>query len=182
MGPIADPFADLSLSNEQAIMHVQKHLNVIEKLFNMWRIKANPEKKTYNFWQEKKKNWQKIFYKFRKRKHIKSKSNQIFRYHIRPTSKILSPGQSSQKKITINVRTPLSTMNKYSAQCPALKLLLYKQLIRPIMSYATPVWRNTYKTHIKNLQTIQNKSLRLVVNNNDKNEAIHKDLNIPTIL
>ena len=38
-------------------------------------------------------------------------------------------------------------------------ITLYKSLIRPIMSYACPVWGHAAKTHIKKLQIIQNKIL-----------------------
>ena len=38
-------------------------------------------------------------------------------------------------------------------------LTLYKSLIRPMMTYVCPVWGYAAKTHIKNLQVIQNKIL-----------------------
>jgi hypothetical protein len=41
-------------------------------------------------------------------------------------------------------------------------LLLYKQLIRPMMDYACPAWRAAARTHIWRLQVLQSKCLRLV--------------------
>lgn len=53
----------------------------------------------------------------------------------------------------INRRSKLSTTNK---------LLLYKTIFRPILSYACPVWKNCATTHKKKLQIIQNKCLKLI--------------------
>jgi len=36
-------------------------------------------------------------------------------------------------------------------------VLLYKQLIRPMMDYACPVWRSVARSHIRRLQVLQSK-------------------------
>jgi len=41
------------------------------------------------------------------------------------------------------------------------KLLLYKVVLRPIFLYGSPVWGNCAKTHIKKLQIIQNRYLKM---------------------
>ena len=41
---------------------------------------------------------------------------------------------------------------------------MYKTLLRPIITYACPVWRQAAKIHIKKLQIFQNKVLRLITN------------------
>jgi hypothetical protein len=43
-------------------------------------------------------------------------------------------------------------------------VLLYKQLIRQMMDYAYPVWRSAACTHIKKLQVLQTKCLRIANN------------------
>ena len=43
-------------------------------------------------------------------------------------------------------------------------VLLYKQLIRPMMDYACPVWRSTARSHIRKLQVLQSKCLRIATN------------------
>jgi hypothetical protein len=40
-------------------------------------------------------------------------------------------------------------------------VLLYKQFIRPIMDYACPAWRSPARTHVRRLQVLQSKCLRL---------------------
>ena len=49
---------------------------------------------------------------------------------------------------------------------------LYKLLIRPILTYATPVWSNTSSTNYLHLQTLQSKCLR-VIGNYPKRTPIH---------
>ena len=44
------------------------------------------------------------------------------------------------------------------------KLILYKLLIRPILTYAAPVWSNTSNSNYRHLQTLQSKCLRVIGN------------------
>lgn len=44
------------------------------------------------------------------------------------------------------------------------KNLLYKMVVRPTLTYASPIWSQAAKTHIKSLQVIQNKCLKLINN------------------
>ena len=60
-------------------------------------------------------------------------------------------------------------------------VLLYKQLILPKMDYACPAWRSAAHFHVRRLQVLQSKCLRLAsgapwyVNN----RQIHRDLGVP---
>ena len=40
-------------------------------------------------------------------------------------------------------------------------VLLYKQLICPRMNYACPAWRSSARSHVRRLQLLQSKCLRL---------------------
>jgi len=55
--------------------------------------------------------------------------------------------------------------------------LLYKQLIRPIMDYACPAWRSAARSHVRRLQVLQSKCLRLatVAPWYVSNRQIHED-------
>ena len=59
-------------------------------------------------------------------------------------------------------------------------VLLYKQLIRPMMDYACPAWRWAARTHVRRLQVIQSKCLRLVTGAPWylSNRQIHEDLGV----
>ena len=61
------------------------------------------------------------------------------------------------------------------------KITLYRSYIRPILTYACPVFSNSAKTHIAKLQVTQNKCLRMVLNAPyiTKITELHEKSNIP---
>jgi len=60
-------------------------------------------------------------------------------------------------------------------------VLLYKQLIRPMKDYACPAWRSAARTHVRRLQVLQSKCLRLAAGAPSyvSNRQIHEDLGVP---
>ena len=60
-------------------------------------------------------------------------------------------------------------------------VLLYKQLIRPMMDYACTAWRSDARTHVRRLQVLQSKCLRLATGAPwyVSNRQIHVDLGVP---
>ena len=60
-------------------------------------------------------------------------------------------------------------------------VLLYKQFIRPIMDYACPAWRSAARTHVRRLQVLQSKCLRLATGAPLYviNRQIHENLGVP---
>ncbi|GBN67053.1 hypothetical protein AVEN_121719-1 [Araneus ventricosus] len=75
-------------------------------------------------------------------------------------------------------------MGKNSKLSLRNKLLLYKTLMRPIMSYASPVWGAAAKTHINKLETAQNKIARQItqVPWYVRNKQIQKELKLTPLL
>jgi len=72
----------------------------------------------------------------------------------------------------LNSRIDLSIMNG---------VLLYKQLISPLMDYACPACRSAARNHFRRLQVLQSKCLRLVkcAPWYLSNRQIHDDLCVP---
>jgi hypothetical protein len=60
-------------------------------------------------------------------------------------------------------------------------VLLYKQLIRPMMNYACPAWRFAARTHVRRLQVLQSRCLRLATGAPwyVSSRQIHEDLGVP---
>jgi hypothetical protein len=60
-------------------------------------------------------------------------------------------------------------------------VLLYKQLIHPMMDYACPAWRSVAGSHVRRLQVLQSKCLRLITGAPwyVSNRQIHEDLGVP---
>jgi hypothetical protein len=57
-------------------------------------------------------------------------------------------------------------------------VLLYKQLIRPMMDYASPIWRCASRSYLEQLQALQSKCLRIATGAPFyiSNRQIHGDL------
>ena len=60
-------------------------------------------------------------------------------------------------------------------------VLLYKQLIHPMMEYACPAWRSAARIHVRRLQVLQSKRLRLATCAPwyFSSSQIHEDLGVP---
>jgi len=60
-------------------------------------------------------------------------------------------------------------------------VLLYKQLIHPMLDYACTAWRSAARTHVRRLQVLQSKCLRLATCAPlyVSNRQIHEDLGVP---
>ena len=60
-------------------------------------------------------------------------------------------------------------------------MLLYKQLIRHMMDYACLAWRSAARTHVRRLQVLQSKCIRLATGAPwyVSNRQIHEDLGVP---
>jgi hypothetical protein len=60
-------------------------------------------------------------------------------------------------------------------------VLLYKQLIRPMMDYAYPILKSAARSPVRKLQVLQSNCLRIAINAPwyVSNRQIHEDLGIP---
>jgi len=77
----------------------------------------------------------------------------------------------------------VTSVNIYQQKRVTFKLTLHKLLIRPILTYATPVWSNASNTNYRHLQTLQSKCLRVIGNYPKRNPIhfLHSSLNIEPI-
>ena len=72
----------------------------------------------------------------------------------------------------LNSKSDLSLRNGF---------LLYKQLIQSLMDYACPAWRSAARSHVRRLQVLQSKCLRLATGAPwyVSNRQIHEGLGVP---
>ncbi|MGL5056694.1 MAG: RNA-directed DNA polymerase, partial [Fusobacteriaceae bacterium] len=63
------------------------------------------------------------------------------------------------------------------------KLLIYKLAIRPVFTYGCPAFQGIAKTHIRQLQILQNKFLRIILNKTrfERIADLHEEAKIPRI-
>ena len=62
-------------------------------------------------------------------------------------------------------------------------MMLYRQLIRPMMDYACPVWRHAADSHLQRRQHVQSNCLRIIAGApwHVSNLQLHEDLEVPYI-
>lgn len=83
-----------------------------------------------------------------------------------------------REKFFVSLKTIYPIFNRKSKLNKNNKNLLYKSCLRPVLTYACPVWSNTCETNLKKLQILQNIGLRIVGNypRYTKINDIHKNL------
>ena len=85
-----------------------------------------------------------------------------------------------RKKTTQRMGMLGPLLNRKSDPSVRNGVLLYKQHICPMMDYACPAWRSAARTHVRRLQVVQSKCLRLATGAPWKvsNSQIHADLGV----
>lgn len=71
--------------------------------------------------------------------------------------------ESIQAKCNKYIKCLYPLINRNSKLCLKNKLLIYKQIFRPAMLYAVPIWTSCCATRKKVLQRIQNKILKMIL-------------------
>ncbi len=179
----ADDTAILSVSSNltEATETLQKSVDQIKKWFERWRIKINERKSIHVIYALRKPTYQPVVLnqqiipqknvakylgmnldaKLNWKEHIRLKRMEI---------------KIKQKKLywLLGRRSQLSIQNK---------LLLYKQIIKPIWTYGIALWGCAKKTNRKSIQTVQNQILRSIVDAPwyVRNSDIHRDLHVSTV-
>lgn len=139
-------------------------LQTLKQYFAQWRIKLNTTKT------------QAILFKFNnKRKRIPSISLKDGQNTIDIADTVNYLGVSFDKKLTFahHLSTTLNKANKcFRALLPLLasksklslcnKQLIYASIIRPIMSYGSPIWSTAANSHTIKLNIMQNKVLKII--------------------
>lgn len=69
-----------------------------------------------------------------------------------------------QKAKTMLYKTLYCIMKRNNSTPVQTKIQVYRSVIRPIMTYACPVFSNCAKSHFNKLQVVQNSALRLALN------------------
>jgi hypothetical protein len=86
-----------------------------------------------------------------------------------------------RKKASLRLGGLDPPLNRRSGLSIRNGVLLFRQLIRPIMDYSCPVWRSAARCHIRKLQVLQSKCLRIATGAPwyMGNKQIHEDLGVP---
>lgn len=91
--------------------------------------------------------------------------------------------KKKKEELNIRLRQMHWLMGRNSQLSIDNKLLLYKQVLRPVWTYGIQLWGCTKKTNLRMIQTFQNKVLRGIVNAPwyIRNDNLHRDLQVENV-
>jgi len=180
----ADDTAIITTSRKPTLLvsYLESYLNDLQRWMSEWRIAINVSMSTA------------IIFARAGRRFIQPRPVSLFGEPIEwvDTTRYLG--------VTLNIRLTwlphIDQVRKRTAQRmgmlgPVLKrksdlsfrngVLLYKQLIRPLMDYACPAWKPAAHSHVRKLQVLQSKCLRLAIGAPwyVSNRQLNEDLRVP---
>lgn len=171
-----------SLRPHLATAKLQDSIDQLESWLRLWRIDVNPEKSAAILFSRKRVAPHGQIQMFDR---VIPWSNQTkylgvmldhklsFTHHIEYAISNAKKSIGSLHPLTCR-RSKLSIRNK---------LLIYKAIIRPIMTYSSPAWSHAPRSHINKLQIVQNKFLRTAFAAPwfVRNVQLHREANIKPI-
>jgi hypothetical protein len=183
VGTFADDTAILTTNDtiEKCTETLQHAVTTVEEWTRKWRIKLNEIKTTHINFTNKKFDYKPIYIN----NQIIPHSNVAKYLGITLDTKLRWKHHIKKKREELNVRYQKMywMMGRSSSLSVKNKILIYKQVLRPIWTYGFQLWGCACQTNNAIIQRFQNKVLRDIVNAPYyiKNENIHKDLNMETV-
>lgn len=176
----ADDTAIMSVSEniEKSTQKLQTAVNQIQQWTKKWRIKLNETKSVQVNFTNKKIEYIPVFINNQEIPHANTAkylgmtldTKLRWKAHVKKKKEEL---ELKYRKMywLIGRRSTLSTYNK---------ILLYKQILKPIWIYGIQLWGCAKKSNIEIIQRFQNKVLRNIVNAPwyVRNNELHKDLEV----
>lgn len=171
-----------SLNPNDIVNSLEKSLNSLSSYFEKWKIKINTDKTQATFFTNRRAP------KYIPDKNVKHSNTEI-EWHTETKylglvldkklkfSKHISHIQQKSQRI-IRLLYPL--INRKSKMNKANKLILYKSVFRPVISFGCPIWNVCAHTHLNKLQNIQNKILKIMLNRPFfyRTNTLHKETNL----
>jgi hypothetical protein len=163
---------------------LQIHVNMLEQYYKKWNITINPEKTEVIVFTKKFKN-HRILTPIKVNNH-NTKPTHTVKYlgvHLDKTLSYKQHIKATIQKAYGVMRLIYPLMAQNSKLNRTNKKLLYTTLIRPMITYAAPVWCKISNTAMRRLQVYQNKCLRLITNSEryTRITELHDEAQIPYI-
>lgn len=167
-----------SFNPTNAVMVLQEHINLMLEWYNFWRTSINPEKsKSILFTKCRKRPLETIhinnteipFAATVKYLGVHLDSKLLFHKHIEDTK---SKGNGRISQIYPLLKSPVLSLKR--------KIVLYKMLVLPILTYAAPVWCHLPRSVLNPLQVVQNRALKIIHASDwyTRTVQIHQDLEV----
>jgi hypothetical protein len=160
----ADDTAVIATSHKPTLLfsYLESYLNDLQRWMSEWRIAINVSKSSA------------IIFARAGRRFIQPRPVTLFGEPINWVETTRYLGVTLDKRLTWSphiVQVRKNTAQRMGMLGPLLNrksdlsvrngVLLYKQLIRPTIDYACPAWMSAARSHVRRLQVLQSKCLRL---------------------
>jgi hypothetical protein len=167
IGLFADDTAIYSTSPHFQTIYdnLQDYLAELEIFFKRWKIRINGEKTKA------------MYFTRRRKKELPNKRIKVSGAEIEWSKEIKYLGLILDKTLTFKkhvdyainkmqncVRILFPLLNRRSKLNVSNKLLIFKQILRPVLTYGCPAFHNMAKTHFTRMQIAQNKAIKLALN------------------
>jgi hypothetical protein len=164
--------------------NLQQYLEQLKQYYKRWKIKINANKTKA------------IYFTKRRTKELPTSPLSVLGEDIEWSPVVKYLGIMLDKKLIMNqhinyviakvnvvTRILYPMISRKSRLNTPNKLLIYKQIFRPILSYGCPIFVNASKVHLKKLQIAQNKLIKIILGLPwySKTTLIHKMANIQPI-
>uniref|UniRef100_A0A2S2PH29 Putative RNA-directed DNA polymerase n=1 Tax=Schizaphis graminum TaxID=13262 RepID=A0A2S2PH29_SCHGA len=164
---------------DSAINNLQDHLTNLQNWFNLWRMKINESKSTHITFTFSPKNIPPVYLNDK----IIPMGTSVKYLGLHLDKRLTWATHIKLKRKSLNLRLHKVRQLLRSKISLENKMLIYKQLIRPAMTYGIQLWGSTKMSNLKIFQSFQSINLRLLTNAPwyVSNRSLHHDLNVPTI-
>ena len=164
--------------------NLKKAYQRMKKFFSKWKISINDGKT------------QCIFFTRRRTKQIPQDTIRLGDADVEWQNEVKYLGVKFDKRLTFKSHIQYASMKAqiavrilYSMLCRGSKMdarnktLIYKLCIRPIMLYAAPILNGIAATHIRQMQVVQNKCLRMITNAlpRTRTQKLHENTAMATV-
>lgn len=183
LATFADDTAILAVgrTNEEATEKLQTAANQINNWTKRWRIKLNENKSVHINFTNKVVQYIPVNIN----NNIIPYSNTAKYLGITLDAKLRWKAHVKKKReeLGIKYRKLYWLIGRNSTLSLHNKLMIYKQIIRPVWSYGIQLWGCTKQSNINIIQRFQNKALRNIVDAPwyIRNSDLHRDLNMETV-
>lgn len=180
----ADDEAILSRSQslDNATHTLQEHLTELSHWFNVWKIKINPTKCVNVTFSLRPGICPPVYLS----NSPLPQSDSVKYLGVTLDRRLTWAKHIQMKRQTITSRTKLlyGLIGRQSSLPLSRKLTIYKYFLKPIWSYACPIYGTAKPSNLSRLQTAQSKILRTITNSPwyVRNETLHNDLQVPYLI
>jgi hypothetical protein len=147
-----------------AIPKLNNAIRLLEPWFQKWRIKVNTNKCTSTLFSKRLRDYRHNIHPVKIFNENVTLSNTTKYLGVILDSKLTYRAHISSllRKANCRLKQLFPILNKSSSIDINLALIVYKSLLRSILTYASPSWGYAANTYINKLQMFQNKVLRII--------------------